>query len=116
VDGSIDDEEVAAIQEMYQQVTGHDLDDASIRREAANISDRSDQDLSEFESHSHGISEKIFALTQEVGGSISAEHGIGLLKQPWLDRTCSEAEIKYMQQIKQVFDPAGILNPGKLLP
>ena len=48
VDGSIDDEEVAAIQEMYQQVTGQDLDDASIRREAANISDRSDQDLSDF--------------------------------------------------------------------
>ena len=81
-----------------------------------NILKPEDQDLSEFESHSHGISEKIFALTQEVGGSISAEHGIGLLKQPWLDRTCSEAEIKYMQQIKQVFDPAGILNPGKLLP
>lgn len=73
-------------------------------------------DLQEFESRSHGISEKIYALTQQVGGSISAEHGIGLLKQPWLDRTCSEAEIKYMQQIKQVFDPAGILNPGKLLP
>ena len=81
-----------------------------------NILKPEDQDLSEFESHSHGISEKIFALTQEVGGSISAEHGIGLLKQPWLNRTCSEAEIKYMQQIKQVFDPAGILNPGKLLP
>ena len=81
-----------------------------------NILKPEDQALSEFESRSHGISEKIFALTQEVGGSISAEHGIGLLKQPWLDRTCSEAEIKYMQQIKQVFDPAGILNPGKLLP
>ena len=73
-------------------------------------------DLREFESRSHGISEKIYALTQQVGGSISAEHGIGLLKQPWLDRTRSEAEIGYMQEIKKVFDPAGIFNPGKLLP
>ena len=73
-------------------------------------------DLQEFESRSHGISEKIYALTQQVGGSISAEHGIGLLKQPWLDRTRSEAEIGYMQEIKKVFDPAGIFNPGKLLP
>ena len=73
-------------------------------------------DLPEFESRSHRISEKIYALTQEVGGSISAEHGIGLLKQPWLNRTRSEAEIGYMQEIKNVFDPAGIFNPGKLLP
>jgi len=48
VDGSIDDEEVAAIQEMYQQVTGQDLDDASIRREAGRVSERSDDDLMEF--------------------------------------------------------------------
>ena len=81
-----------------------------------NILKPADMDLSEFESRSHEISEQAYAVTQEFDGSISAEHGIGLLKQPWLDRTCSEAEIKYMQQIKQVFDPAGILNPGKLLP
>jgi len=48
VDGSIDDDEVSAIQEMYQQVTGHDLDDASIRREAERVSERSDDDLTEF--------------------------------------------------------------------
>jgi len=81
-----------------------------------NILKPADMDLSEFESRSHEISEQAYAVTQEFDGSISAEHGIGLLKRPWLDRTCSEAEIRYMQQIKQVFDPAGILNPGKLLP
>lgn len=48
VDGSIDEEEITAIQEMYQQVTGHDLDDASIRREAERVSERSDEDLTEF--------------------------------------------------------------------
>jgi len=73
-------------------------------------------DLPEFESRAHEISEKTYALTEEIGGSISAEHGIGLLKQPWLGRTRSEAEIGFMQEIRNAFDPAGIFNPGKLLP
>jgi len=72
-------------------------------------------DLAEFEARSHRISEKTYSLTQEIGGSISAEHGIGLLKQPWLDHVRSSAEIEMMQGVKRVFDPAGILNPGKLL-
>jgi len=71
--------------------------------------------LEEFESRSHEISEKTYALTQEFGGSISAEHGMGILKQPWLSRVRSEAEIELMRGIKKVFDPAGIFNPGKLL-
>jgi uncharacterized tellurite resistance protein B-like protein len=48
VDGSIDDPEVEAIQEMYLQVTGHDLDDASIRREAERVSDHSVDELADF--------------------------------------------------------------------
>lgn len=72
--------------------------------------------LQEFESRAHDISEKTYALTSEMGGSISAEHGIGLLKQPWLDRTRSAAEIALMRELKKVFDPVGIFNPGKLLP
>jgi FAD/FMN-containing dehydrogenase len=72
--------------------------------------------LEEFERRCHDISERSYALTEELGGSISAEHGIGLLKQPWLHRVRSETEIELMQGIKRVFDPAGILNPGKLLP
>lgn len=70
----------------------------------------------EFESRCHEISEETYALTQAFGGSISAEHGIGVLKQPWLGRVRSPEEIGLMQGIKQVMDPAGILNPGKLLP
>lgn len=49
------------------------------------------------------------------GGSISAEHGIGLLKRPYLSSSRSEAEIALMRGIKTVFDPLGIMNPGKLL-
>jgi FAD/FMN-containing dehydrogenase len=71
--------------------------------------------LAEFESRCHAISEETYALTQAFGGSISAEHGIGVLKKPWLGRVRSPEEIAMMQGIKRVFDPAGILNPGKLL-
>ena len=72
-------------------------------------------ELAEFESRCHEISGRTYALTREIGGSISAEHGIGLLKRPWLDRVRSKDEIEFMRGIKRVFDPAGIFNPGKLL-
>ena len=72
-------------------------------------------ELEAFESRCHDISESTYALTREIGGSISAEHGIGLLKRPWLDRVRSKDEIEFMRGIKRVFDPAGIFNPGKLL-
>lgn len=51
---------------------------------------------------------------QRHGGSISAEHGIGLLKRPWLGCTRSAAEIELMRGVRRMFDPRGILNPGKL--
>jgi len=72
--------------------------------------------LEDFEHRAHEISERTYALTQAFGGSISAEHGIGILKSPWLSRARSEDEIRVMRGIKQVFDPAGIFNPGKLFP
>lgn len=59
VDGEIADDEVTAIQEMYLQVTGHDLDDASIRREAERVSDASMDELADFLSElSQGMSAK----------------------------------------------------------
>jgi FAD/FMN-containing dehydrogenase len=51
---------------------------------------------------------------QRHGGSISAEHGIGLVKRAYLDSTRSAAEIALMRGVRKVFDPRGILNPGKL--
>ena len=61
------------------------------------------------------VSTGVFAAVRRHGGSISAEHGVGLLKKPYLAFTRSAAEIEIMRGIKRVFDPAGILNPGKLL-
>lgn len=81
-----------------------------------NILKPAEMDVQTFETRSHEISEQTYALTCELGGSISAEHGIGLLKQPWLGVTRSQEEIRYMRAIKAAFDPAGIFNPGKLLP
>jgi FAD/FMN-containing dehydrogenase len=50
-----------------------------------------------------------------MGGSISAEHGIGVAKTEWLSLTRSEAEIATMREIKTALDPAGLLNPGRVL-
>ena len=52
---------------------------------------------------------------QQFRGSVSAEHGIGLLKKAYLPYSRSPAEIDLLRHLKQVFDPDGIMNPGKLL-
>ena len=56
----------------------------------------------------------IFSLVQRYRGSISAEHGVGLLKREFLHYSRTEAEIALMQGIKGVFDPNGVMNPGKI--
>jgi FAD/FMN-containing dehydrogenase len=58
----------------------------------------------------------VFGLVREVGGSIAAEHGVGLLKRAFLGYTRSPAEIAVMRRIKHALDPKGLFNPGKLFP
>ncbi|MCB1567618.1 MAG: FAD-binding oxidoreductase [Xanthomonadales bacterium] len=60
------------------------------------------------------VTELLAKLLHQHGGSISAEHGIGLVKKPYLASTRSETEIGMMRAIRQALDPAGTLNPGKL--
>jgi FAD/FMN-containing dehydrogenase len=60
------------------------------------------------------VTRHLAATLQQFGGSISAEHGIGLVKRAYLESTRSAAEIALMRGVRQVFDPNGILNPGKL--
>jgi FAD/FMN-containing dehydrogenase len=69
---------------------------------------------SEFLQACHKVDELLFAKIESFGGSVSAEHGVGLTKKPYLHHTRSAEEISYMRAIKQVFDPDGILNPGKV--
>lgn len=57
----------------------------------------------------------VFEVTKEFKGSISAEHGVGLTKKPFLHFSRSESEIALLKQIKTVFDPNGIINPGKII-
>lgn len=71
--------------------------------------------VEDFEELCGRVNPEIFSLTRSHHGSISAEHGIGLLKKPYLSYTRSEADIERMQGIKAVFDPMNIMNPGKLL-
>jgi len=60
------------------------------------------------------IENEVYGIVAQRRGSISAEHGIGSLKIPFLHYSRSEAEIELMRTIKKAMDPKGILNPGKL--
>ena len=57
----------------------------------------------------------VYDSLQGLGGSISAEHGIGVEKRQWLGATRSSAEITLMRSLKRSLDPKNILNPGKIL-
>lgn len=61
-----------------------------------------------------GIEACVYEPLRAFKGSVSAEHGIGLEKKPWLDVSRSGEEIELMRQLKALFDPHGILNPGKI--
>ena len=71
--------------------------------------------VSRFKAACDVVSEKVLGLVGEMGGSVSAEHGIGLLKADQLRFSRSEVEISSMRDIKEVFDPDGVMNPGKML-
>ncbi|MCW5909520.1 MAG: FAD-binding protein [Cyclobacteriaceae bacterium] len=60
-----------------------------------------------------GIGE-IFKLSVSLGGTLSGEHGIGIAKRPYMPIAMSEVNLNLMRGIKKVFDPNGILNPGKI--
>jgi FAD/FMN-containing dehydrogenase len=68
------------------------------------------------EPHDEAVDEAVLELVGEFGGSISAEHGVGVAKRQWLHLTRSPEEIAVMAAVKDAFDPRGILNPGVLLP
>ncbi|MFF2075252.1 FAD-binding oxidoreductase [Kitasatospora sp. NPDC058162] len=59
--------------------------------------------------------DEIMALGLELGGTITGEHGVGLLKRDWLARELGPVGLELQRQVKAVFDPLGILNPGKMV-
>lgn len=68
----------------------------------------------EFQENARKIEEKVFALLPPFRGSISAEHGIGLTKKKDLHFSRTKQEVDLMRQLKKLFDPKNIMNPGKI--
>jgi len=59
---------------------------------------------------------EIFTTAVELGGTLSGEHGIGLLKKPFMEMELGEHGVAMMKKIKQAWDPNNIMNPGKIFP
>ena len=70
--------------------------------------------IADFKTKCEQVTDVIATMITKYNGSISAEHGIGLLKKKYLSSSRSQSEIEYMRQVKKVFDPNGIMNPGKI--
>ncbi len=75
------------------------------------------RDLSDEEWFAEGnrVTRGIYDLVQDVGGSFSAEHGVGQSKRVWLEDYRAGPELDLMRQLKKTLDPANILNPGKVI-
>lgn len=59
--------------------------------------------------------ERLYRKAGELGGQVSGEHGIGFAKRVYLEEIAGDVQLQLMRQIKQAFDPRGILNPGKVI-
>jgi FAD/FMN-containing dehydrogenase len=64
--------------------------------------------------HHHRVERCVYEPLEAIGGSVSAEHGVGLEKKPYLGLSRSGAELGVMRTLKKALDPKGILNPGKV--
>jgi FAD/FMN-containing dehydrogenase len=73
-------------------------------------------DPAAFLARSHDIMDCVNEIVRELGGSFSAEHGIGRLKTDMMESWRGGAELEAMRRIKAALDPAGLMNPGKVLP
>jgi FAD/FMN-containing dehydrogenase len=80
-----------------------------------NVSQPLGMDRSIFLSSWEALNAAVYEIVLDLGGSISAEHGIGRLKRDLLPHAKQPLELELMRKIKSAFDPNGILNPGKLL-
>jgi glycolate oxidase len=60
--------------------------------------------------------DQILALVLEVGGALSGEHGIGLEKIGYMNRLYTEEDLQQMRHLRDLFNPQGLCNPGKVIP
>jgi FAD/FMN-containing dehydrogenase len=80
-----------------------------------NLSQKPGADLRSFMARAHALEEAMYDLVESLGGSISAEHGIGRLKAREFAQRADPTELAVMHSLKKALDPKGILNPGKVL-
>ena len=80
-----------------------------------NVSQPIGADTADFMARWHEVNAVVFAIVLKMGGSISAEHGIGVLKRDELPEVKDKVAIELMRGIKSMLDPLGIMNPGKVL-
>jgi len=80
-----------------------------------NVSQPVGADTADFLARWHEVNAVVFEIVLKMGGSISAEHGIGVLKRDELPAVKDPVAIELMRQLKAMLDPLGIMNPGKVL-
>jgi D-lactate dehydrogenase (cytochrome) len=80
-----------------------------------NLTQPKDMGADEFNSHQHDINRIVHDIVHQMGGSIAAEHGVGLLKLGELKHYLSSVEYEMMRMIKRTFDPQNLFNPGKVI-
>ena len=80
-----------------------------------NVSQPVGADTADFLGRWHEVNAIVFEIVLRMGGSISAEHGIGVLKRDELPEVKDKVAIELMRQLKAMLDPLGIMNPGKVL-
>ena len=81
-----------------------------------NLEQPEGMEASAFLARSHDIMDTVNAVVRDLGGSFSAEHGVGRLKTNMMEAWRGGAELAAMRAIKAALDPAGMMNPGKVLP
>jgi FAD/FMN-containing dehydrogenase len=79
-----------------------------------NVMKPDDMDAGRFLAHTHEADQAVFEVVRHHRGSISAEHGIGLLKKDFLPYSRSEGEVAMFRAIKRALDPDDLFNPGKV--
>jgi len=94
---------------------GH-LGDGNIHADISMIDNSNKEEFDVSDEFINKICKEVYGITLSLGGMITAEHGIGLSKIPYLEMALSKTEIEIMIKIKKIFDPKNILNPGKIFP
>ncbi len=80
-----------------------------------NVAQPAGDDADAFLAQTEVISGAVYDLVRDLGGSISAEHGIGTLKKAWMHKYADPVEIDLMRTLKRALDPGNLLNPGKVI-